>query len=93
MVLFYCPPPKPVAADVVYDRRVSGVCGLASLQGSVNVCGGSVSYSAQVAAAGTESITLRLNTGKVIPMRTVHTSLSKKFKQERMSKFEREYTW
>jgi len=93
MVVFCSPPPKPVSADVVYEHRVSGVCGTASLYRVVNVSGGSMTYSVQVAATGTEAITLRLNTGKVIPMRAVHTSLKKKFRQERMSKFEREYPW
>ena len=88
MVVFCSPPPKPV----VFEQRIEGICGPAMLQGVVNVCRGSLTYSVQV-ASGTEAVTLRLNTGKVIPMRAVHTSLKKKFSQERMSNFEREYSW
>ena len=94
MVVFHNPlPPPPVNAEFVYEQRVAGVCGPANLHGMVNVSMGSLCYSVQVAATGTEAITLRLNTGKVIPMRAVHTSLKKKFSQERMSNFEREYSW
>jgi len=93
MVVFYSPPPKPVAADVIYEHRISGVDGPARLQGVVNVSAGSLSYTVQVAPAGTSAITLRLNTGNVIPMRASDPSLKKKSRTERMSRLEREYSW
>jgi len=93
MVVFCSPPPKPISADVVYQHRVSGVCGPANLQGVVNVSEGSLTYSVQVAATGTQAITLRLNTGKVIPMRASDPSFKRKSRTERMSRLEREYRW
>jgi hypothetical protein len=93
MVVFYSPPPKPVDSDVVYEHRISGVDGLAKLQGVVNVSAGSLSYTVQVAPAGTRAITLRLSAGNVIPMRASDPSLRKKSRTERMGRLEREYHW
>jgi len=93
MVVFCSPPPKLVSADIVYEDRVSGVCGPASLHRVVNVSDGSLTYSVQVDATGTQAITLRLNTGKVIPMRASDPSFKKKSRTERMSRLEREYRW
>jgi len=90
MVVFCSPPPKPVSADVVYEHRVSGVCGLYHV---VNTSKGSLTYSVQIASTGTEAITLRLNTGKVIPMRASDPSFRRKSRTERMSRLEREYNW
>jgi hypothetical protein len=45
-----------------------------------------------VQIAGTQSVALPL-TEHAIPMAAVHTSLKKKFRQERMTNFEREYHW
>lgn len=93
MVVFYSPPPNVVKDQVVYEGRVSGGGGLTSLHGTVNVSEGSLSYSVQIAAAGNQAITLRVNTGKVIPMRAADPSFKRKSRTERMSRLEREYRW
>lgn len=99
MVLLYSPPP-PKPADVVFEETVGDVRGSRSRR-VFNVRGASTCVSALAVApesetsgvqiAGTQAISL--NASNVIPMRTVHTSLKKKFRQERMSAFEREYPW
>lgn len=92
MVVFYSPPPKPVAADVVWEYRV-GADSLATLHGVVNVSAGSLNYSVQVAHSGSHAIMLRLNTSNVIPMRASDPSLKKKSRTERMGRLERDYRW
>jgi hypothetical protein len=86
------PPPAPPGWVVFEETITTETQGIVSRR-QLNFVRPQLGDTTQVRVEDNTAKILQINSKGIAELRAVHTSLNKKARQERMSKFEREYLW